>query len=47
MGKKKKFSKKDQLIVDAFLNVIQDTPLEPPEASISDELNKGFVKKRK
>lgn len=47
MGLKKRLKKEQQLIMDAFINVITETP-RPPDSggSVSEELARGFRKKR-
>jgi hypothetical protein len=47
MGLKKKLKKEQQLIMDAFINVIKENT-NPPDSggSVSEELARGFGKKR-
>ena len=40
MVKKKKSNNEDQLIVNAFINIIKDTPRQQSE-SVIEELNRG------
>ncbi len=46
MAKKKKSDSGDKLIANAFLEIIKSTPTQM-EASVSDELDRGFNKKRR
>jgi len=46
MAKKKNSDSGDKLIANAFLDFIKSTPT-TTDASVSDELNRGFGKKRR